>query len=283
MEEAEGKERLAKVLAARGIASRREAERKIEAGEVRVNGAVVTHPGHPVDPAEDRIEVEGKPLPPAPRMQYFLLYKPKGYIVSRKDPGGRKSVLELVRDLPARVEPVGRLDVNTEGALLLTNDGDLAHKLTHPSSHVPKHYLAKVYRTPSERTIERVEGGIQLDDGRTAPCKCRVVKQTDKDNAWVEITVTEGRNRLVRRIFATVGHPVSKLTRLSFATVSIRGMERGAVRQLTREEVDRLRQIADGMPASAAGRRSRPRKLGFAKADPKWLAKRLDKKPRRDT
>lgn len=277
------KERLAKVLAARGVASRREAERRIAAGEVKVNGKVVTHPGEPVDPEADRIEIEGRPLPAAPRLSYYLLYKPKGYIVSRSDPGGRKSVLELLPELPARVEPVGRLDVNTEGALLLTNDGDLAHALTHPSSNVPKRYLAKVYRTPSDKTIARIEAGVQLDDGRSGPCKCRVVKATEKENAWVEITVTEGRNRLVRRIFAAVGHPVSKLTRLSFATLSVRGMERGHFRALTGEEIARLKEIAHGVPAAAAGRKSRPRKVGFAKPDAKWLAKRLDRAPRRDT
>lgn len=277
------KERLAKVLAARGVASRREAEKMIEAGQVKVNGAVVHHPGHPVDAKKDRIEVAGRQIPAQPKLAYYVMYKPKGYIVSRSDPGGRKSVLELLPELPARVEAVGRLDVNTEGALLLTNDGDLAHMLTHPSSQVPKRYLAKVYRTPTDRTIARIEAGVELEDGRSAPCKCRVMKTTDKENAWVEITVTEGRNRLVRRIFATVGHPVSKLTRLSFATITVRGMERGQIRSLTGEEIRRLKEIGGGVPAAAAGRKARPRKLGFAKPSEKWLARRLDRKAPRDT
>ena len=268
-------ERLAKVLAARGIASRREAEKMITQGQVAVNGEVVLHPGHPVNPAKDSIRVDGQAIPAHPRLVYYLLHKPKGYIVTRSDPEGRKSVFELFPELPARVESVGRLDINTEGALLLTNDGDLAHRLTHPSAGVPKRYLAKVYRTPGEKTIARMEAGLDLEDGRTAPCKVRVVSATEKENAWVEITVTEGRNRLVRRIFAAVGHPVAKLVRQSFATLSIRGLERGQFRSLSGEEVERLREIAGGTPATVAGQRPRAAKEGFAKPNPDWVKKRV--------
>ncbi len=278
----DGKERLAKVLAARGIASRREAEKMIVDGAVTVNGHVATHPGQPVDPKSDSISVDGKPIPDVPRLSYYLLYKPKGYITTRSDPQGRRSIHELLPELPARVEAVGRLDMNTEGALLLTNDGDLAHRLAHPSSGVPKRYMVKVYRTPTDKTLERISKGVELEDGRTQPCKVRVVKSTETENAWLEITVTEGRNRLVRRIFALVGHPVSKLTRESFATVSIRGMERGDLRALSADEVRRLRDLADGTPAAAAGRKSRPRKAGFAKPNEAWLKKRVDASKRRD-
>jgi pseudouridine synthase len=277
----DGTERLAKVLAARGVASRREAERLIAEGHVRVAGEVVTHPGHPVLPDDPSIKVDEKPLPDAPRLVYYVLYKPKGYIVTRADPNARHSVMELLPELPERVEPVGRLDINTEGALLLTNDGDLAHRLTHPSTGVPKRYLAKVYRTPSDKTIARMEAGLPLEDGKTAPAKVRVVSSTDKENAWVEITVTEGRNRLIRRMFAHVGHPVSKLVRQSFGTVSIRGLERGHFRALNADEVDRLREIGGGTPAASAGRRPNKKKEGFAKPDPKWLARRLEGKKKR--
>jgi pseudouridine synthase len=273
---ADGTERLAKVLAAHGVASRREAEAMIGEGRVKVNGAVVSHPGHPVDPARDLIRVDDKPLPEAPRLAYYVIYKPKGYIVSRGDPDARKSVMELLPDLPQRVEPVGRLDINTEGVLLLTNDGDLAHQLTHPSAGVPKRYLAKVYRTPSERTIARLEAGIQLEDGKTAPARVRVVSATDKENAWVEITVTEGRNRLIRRMFAEVGHPVAKLVRQSFGTISLRGLDRGHFRALTADEVARLREIGRGTPAPLAGHtKAAKSKQGFAKPDPEWVAKRV--------
>lgn len=276
--ETEGKQRLAKVMAARGVASRREAEAMVAEGRVTVNGVVATHPGHPVDPAVDHVRVDGKPLPDEPPRIYLLLNKPKGFITGRDDPRGRKSVLELLGDFGARVEPVGRLDFNTEGALLLTNDGALAHALTHPSRGVPKRYLAKVYRTPDEKDIKRMEEGVWLEDGKTAPAKVRVVDTTDKENAWIEITVTEGRNRLVRRMLAALGHPVAKLRRLSFGTVSIRGLELGQFRHLTGEELDRLQEVARGVPASVAGRKGPKKKAGFAKADPKWLAKRVDKR-----
>ncbi len=282
MEEQEGKRRLAKVLAERGVASRREAERMIEEGRVSVNGEVVSHPGHPVDPEKDKIRVDNRFVGAPPKRVYYLLYKPKGYITGRDDPGGRTSVLELLRDVPDRVEPVGRLDINTEGALILTNDGPLAHKLTHPSTGVPKRYLAKVWKTPSEKTLQRLQDGIMLEDGKTAPCKARVVESTDTGNCWVEITVTEGKNRLVRRMLAAVGHPVSKLRRESFATISLRGLERGEYRTLTREEVDRLQELAAGVPAVNVGHKSKSRKVGFAKPDEQWLRKRLDRAERKD-
>ncbi len=250
-------ERLARVIARSGRASRREAERLITEGMVQVNGETVLHPGHPVNPATDHIRVDGRPLPTPPPLVYYLLNKPKGYITTRSDPDGRDNVLQLVSDLPVRVEPVGRLDINTEGALLLTNDGDLAHKLTHPSSNTPKRYLAKVWRVPTEETLARVMRGVKLEDGMTAPCKARVLEVTKGENAWVEVTVTEGRNHLIRRMFAAVGHPVSKLRRESFATISARDLDKGAYRPLTASEVERLRQIADGEDPARAGHKTR--------------------------
>jgi len=264
----EDSERLARVIARTGFASRREAERIVQDGRVEVNGTVVYHPGQPVDPVNAHIRVDGKPLPRPPPLVYYLLFKPRGTITGRDDPDGRDSVLDLVAQLPQRVEPVGRLDYNTEGALLLTNDGDLAHKLTHPSSLVPKRYLAKVWHTPSDKTLERLRRGVILDDGRTAPAQVRIAESTDTGNCWLEITVTEGRNRLVRRMLEAVGHPCSKLRRDSFATISIRGMERGAVRPLTGEEVSRLQDIAEGKDPAKAGHAFRYKK-GFARPQPK--------------
>lgn len=269
-------ERVARVIARAGLASRREAERWVQEGRIEVNGAVVWHPGHPVDAAHDHIKVDGKPLPPPPPLVYYLLYKPKGTITTRDDPDGRKSVIDLIEDLPQRVEPVGRLDFNTEGALLLTNDGDLAHALTHPARGVPKRYLAKVWRTPTERTLERLRRGVHLEDGRTAPALVRVVDDTEAGNCWLEITVTEGRNHLVRRMLETVGHPCNKLRRESFATISIRGMERGEVRGLSAEEVARLRDIAEGKDPSQAGHAFKYKK-GFARPKPQ-VNKPLSKK-----
>jgi 23S rRNA pseudouridine2605 synthase len=273
--------RIAKVLAERGVASRREAERLVTEGRVRVNGERIAHPGHPVDPLADVIKVDNRTIGAPSRKVYVLLYKPKGYITGRNDPEGRRSVLELLPDLGERIEPVGRLDFNTEGALLLTNDGELAHRLTHPSTSVPKRYFVKCWKTPDERTLERLMRGVDLEDGRTLPCKARVVDTTDNGNGWVEVTVTEGRNRLVRRAFAALGHPVSKLRRESFATVSIRGLERGECRPLTTEEVDRLRDLCAGVAPAEAGKAARRSKAGFAKPNPEWLAKRLDRQKRK--
>lgn len=279
-EELEGKQRLAKVMAARGIASRRAAEQMIAEGKVTVNDQVVHHPGHPVDPDKDRIKVEGKVLKRAPRLVYYVLNKPKGYITGRDDPKGRPSVLELLGTLPERVEPVGRLDFNTEGVLLLTNDGPLAHKLTHPSTGIPKRYMAKIYRTPSESTLARIERGVMLEDGPTGPCKVRVMESTDAGNCWVEITVTEGRNRLVRRLFASLGHPVAKLRRESFATIALRDLEVGMMRPLTSEEITRLHELVEGVNPGEAGKKAQRSKVGFAKPDPAWIEKRTKKQHR---
>jgi 23S rRNA pseudouridine2605 synthase len=275
-----GKVRLAKLIASRGLASRREAEGWIAEGRVRVNGQVVDRPV-PVDPEHDDVRVDGKALPPEPRKVYYLMFKPKGCITGRDDPEGRKSVLDLLGDLAERVEPVGRLDFDTEGALLLTNDGDLAHRLLHPSGQVPKRYRAKVWKTPPESKLEQVrQGRLFLEDGRIAPAKVRVVDTTSDGNAWIEITVTEGRNRLVRRIFEQLHHPVSKLRRESFATLSIRGMERGQVRPLTGEEVRRLQDLAEGRRPERAGRLRR--KAGHALPKPKIRVQARRKKAAKD-
>jgi len=256
--------RLSKLLAARGIASRREAEALIQKGKVRVNGETVTQV-IPVEPESDVITIDGRPLPDAPPPTYYLYYKPRGIVVTRNDPEGRRSLFDEV-ELPQRVESVGRLDMDTEGALLLTNDGEMAYALTHPKHQIPKRYRVKCYRTPDARDLKAIRDGVFLDDGRTSPAKARIVEATDKENAWVEVTVTEGRNRLIRRIFQQLGHPVSKLRRESFATLSIRGMDRGQIRTLTGIEIARLRDLAAGKKPSSAGKK---KGKGFAKAKPK--------------
>jgi 23S rRNA pseudouridine2605 synthase len=263
----EDSRRISKVIARTGFASRREAEGIVEEGRVSVNGEVVHHPGHPVT-TKDRITIDGNPLPRPPSHVYYLLNKPRGVITGRNDPDGRKSVFDLLETIEDRVEPVGRLDMDTEGVLLFTNDGDLAHQLTHPSMHVPKRYMVKVWRAPNERTLDRLRKGVRLEDGRTNPCKIRVVEQTDGGNAWLEVTVTEGRNRLIRRMFEHVNHPVSKLRRESFATISARNCERGHVRMLTREEHRRLIEIAGGTDPKRAGQNERYKK-GYARPKPK--------------
>jgi 23S rRNA pseudouridine2605 synthase len=235
--------RLAKLLAQRGIAARRKAEDLIASGAVTVNGevaALVTL----VDPEGDKIKVSGKPLPAPVAHAYYVLDKPAGYITGRSDPRGRPSVLDFCKGLPVRVEPVGRLDYDTWGALLLTNDGQLAHRLTHPSRNVPKRYAARVTGVPDAATLRKLEAGVDLDDGRTAPARVRGRGEDAAGNARIEITVTEGRNRLVRRMLAAVGHPVLSLRRESFAGITTRGMKRGEVRPLTPSEIRRLRKLA---------------------------------------
>jgi pseudouridine synthase len=232
--------RLAKLIAQRGVASRREAEELIRQGLVTVNGetAVVTTPA---DPDADVVHVRGEPLPAEPEKTYVLLNKPRGYITARRDPGGRKSVLSLVSHLSVRVEPVGRLDYDTEGALLLTNDGELAHRLAHPSSEVPKVYRTRVEGIPGAAALKAIVEGVPLDDGLTAPARVRVIEVTPYGDAWLEITVTEGRNRLIRRMMRQVGHPVHELRRESIAGVQLDGLELGQSRELASSEVERLR------------------------------------------
>lgn len=270
--------RLAKLLADRGLASRREAEGIIAEGRVTVNGEVAGVVTLVTD--ADVVRLDGRPLPSPPKSVYFLLFKPRGYITGRDDPHGRKSVLDLVDHLGTRVEPVGRLDYETEGALLLTNDGELAHKLTHPSTRVPKRYHVKVYRTPSEAKLQLIrDGKVYLEDGVVQPALVRVIDATDTENAWVEITVTEGRNRMIRRLFQQLRHPVSKLRRESFATLSIRGLERGQVRALTPDELRRIKDLAEGVNPKRAGKVKY--KTGYARPKPKGRVQARRKQAKR--
>jgi pseudouridine synthase len=271
-------ERIAKVIARTGRASRRAAERMVEDGLVTVNGETVYHPGHPVRPDKDVISVDGERLPPPPPKRYFVAYKPRGLLTTRHDPQGRRTVQELVEHIPIRLEPVGRLDMDTEGVLLFTNDGELAHGLTHPSNEVPRRYIAKVWKRPDAKKMARLQRGIKLDDGFTGPAKARIVEETASGNCWIEITVAEGRNRLIRRLFDAIGHPVSKLRRESFGTVSLRGLERGMVRALSGAEVARLQDITGGVAPRRAGQNQKYRK-GFARPKPK-PNKPLSKKKR---
>ncbi len=245
--------RLAKLLAQRGVAARRKAEELITGGAVTVNGevaGVVTF----VDPERDVVLVRGKPLPGAPCKAYYLMYKPAGYITSRGELRGRKSVLDLCAGLPVRVEPVGRLDYDSEGALLLTNDGHLAHALTHPSVGAPKRYLARVIGVPDQAALQALAKGVPLEDGVTAPANARVMGADRRGNAQVEITVTEGRNRLVRRMMLKLGHPVLELRRQSFAGLTLRGMKLGEVRELTAAEVQQLQALAERKAPGRVGR-----------------------------
>jgi 23S rRNA pseudouridine2605 synthase len=262
-------DRLARVIARSGKASRREAERIVEEGRVTVNGETVHHPAHAVHPKDD-IRLDGKRLPKAPPRTTLLVYKPRGTVTVRDDPAGRPSVLDLV---DGKLEAVGRLDFDTEGALLLTNDGDLRNKLTRPSAAVPRRYLVKVWKTPDEKQLDRIRNGLAIETApgareRTEPCKARVVEGTATGNAWVEVTVTSGKDLTVKAMFAAIGHPVSKLRRESYATISLRGLSRGESRALTGAELTRVEDIADGVEAQNAGKKSRYKK-GYARPKPK--------------
>ena len=222
-------ERLQKILARAGVGSRRACEELIAAGRVRVNGEVATLGGR-ADPDHDRVEVDDRPIGVRPGLVYYLLNKPAGVVTTASDPQGRPTVVELVPAEP-RVFPVGRLDADTEGLLLLTNDGDLAQRLTHPSQGVEKEYLVQVEGRPSRGTVRSLREGIELDDGPTAAAKVAHVADDT-----LRITIHEGRNRQVRRMCEAVGHPVVRLVRTRIGSLSDRSIPPGEWRSLSPEE-----------------------------------------------
>jgi 23S rRNA pseudouridine2605 synthase len=239
-------ERLQKILAAAGVASRRKAEEFIAAGRVAVNGKVVTELGSKADGAVDAITVDGKPLEAPRRFVYFLLNKPKGYVTTVSDPEGRPTVMQLLGKLRERVYPVGRLDYASEGLLLLTNDGALAQKLTKAGSHVQKTYHVKISGRPDERAIQRLRDGItiSLEDERrvkTSPAKIRLLQEAE--NPWYEVTLMEGRNRQIRRMFQQVGFLVEKIKRVQLGPLTL-DVAPGKFRALTEREVKRLKSLA---------------------------------------
>jgi 23S rRNA pseudouridine2605 synthase len=236
-------ERLQKIIAAAGITSRRAAEELIAEGRVRVNGQVVTEAGSKADPAKDHIKVDGKLINPHQPPTYIMLNKPAGYVTTMSDPEGRPTVQDLLKGVKTRVYPVGRLDYNTEGLLLLTNDGDFAHLITHPKHEFPKTYLAKVKGVLEDSQIEKLEAGMFLEDGKTAPAKVRKMRK-EEANSWLEITIHEGRKRQVRRMFDHVGHSVIRLKRTKTGSLVLGDLPEGSFRHLTSEEVRALRDTA---------------------------------------
>lgn len=237
-------ERLQKVISRAGIASRRHAEELITGGRVTVNGKVVSELGVKVEPRKDIVAVDGKPLA-AEKKYYILLYKPKGVLTTLHDPEGRKTVAELIGDIPARLYPVGRLDYNTEGLLILTNDGPLTYALTHPSHNIQKSYIAEVVLKPTEEKLDRLRMGIKLEDGMTAPAKVRLLEYDHEKNvSKLELVIHEGRNRQVRRMCEAIGHPVNKLKRVKFAFLTLEGLSRGRYRHLLPEEILELKRLA---------------------------------------
>jgi 23S rRNA pseudouridine2605 synthase len=232
----QGLVRLQKLLAQSGVASRRKCEELMLAGLVEVDGEVVTRLGTKVDPTTAVIRVQGRRLPPVSANVYLALNKPRGVVSTMSDPEGRRTLSDLVADRPERLFHVGRLDTDTEGLILLTNDGDFAQRVAHPSYELDKTYVAEVDGVVSKGTLRRLRSGVTLEDGPVEVTACRVVS-TQAERSIVELVIHEGRNRIVRRLLDEVGHPVRRLTRTAIGPVQLRGLATGAVRDLTLDEL----------------------------------------------
>jgi len=245
-------ERLQKIIAHAGFASRREAETMIREGRVTVNGRVVTELGTRADAGSDHIKVDGKLITRAEPHRYILLYKPKEVMTTVEDPQGRRTVIDLVRGVRERIYPVGRLDFHSEGLVLLTNDGDLAFKVSHPKHGSVKTYHVKVRGVPEQRLIEKLERGITIEGKRTLPTEIARMKTTgkadDEGNSWFEVKLREGRTQQIRKMFQVVGHPVSKLKRVAIGPISDPKLTPGVWRELTKQEVKMLATMKDAKP-----------------------------------
>ena len=233
--------RINKFLADQGIASRRHADEMIEKGRVTVNGKLATL-GMTIT-EKDKIAVDGELLTVTEKKElYYLMNKPKGVVCTVSDDRGRKTVMDLLPEGAGRVFPVGRLDYDTEGLLILTNDGEVSYRLTHPRNEVPKTYMAKIEGTMTEKDLNPIRSGVELDGVMTKKCKAHIV-ETHKDYTKVHVTITEGRNRQVRRMFESIGKTVAFLKRVSIGKLKLTGLDRGEVRELTEEEVNYIKNI----------------------------------------
>jgi len=233
--------RLSKYLSRAGVSSRRKAEELIRQGEVKVNGKVVTLPQEDVSP-EDEIRVSGESVELTEEYIYILLNKPEGYVTTMYDPGGRPTVKEFLKECPYRVYPVGRLDRDVSGVLLFTNDGELAHRLTHPSFEVPKTYRVEVKGIPSDSALENLSNGVELEEGKTAPARVSKVGHNNKGTTLLDITLHQGWKRQVKRMCRVIGHPVLKMKRIKFAFLETGHLSTGAFRYLNPQEAKKLRQ-----------------------------------------
>ena len=272
-------ERLQKILARAGLASRREAERWIAEGRVSVNGSVVRTLGSRADPARDSIKVDGKRIKPPAAPLYYAFHKPPGVITTLNDPEHRPDLTPYLERLGdrRRLFPIGRLDYNTTGLLLLTNDGEFALRLAHPRFGVPKVYQAKLSACPSAEDLAQLSRGIRLEEGMTAPARARVLTKLRK-NAWVEIEVHEGRKREVRRMFESLGFFVEKLIRVNVGPVSLGTLPVGEIRPLSRSEVESLKR-AVGLLSAAEWEGSRERRPSFPRHNRKKHQGRFGSRP----
>ncbi|HEY7838623.1 MAG TPA: pseudouridine synthase [Terriglobales bacterium] len=260
-------ERLQKLIAQAGITSRRKAEEMILAGRVTVNGATVATLGAKADSARDRVSVDGKPVHRPAIQHYLLLYKPKGVVTTLSDPEGRPTIREYLRGVRDRLYPVGRLDYNSEGLLLLTNDGELTNRILHASTALPKTYWVKVAGRPTEEQLQRLRKGVVVDGRRTAPAQIRWlaasrasgrerqragVYRTSTDNPWLEVVLIEGRYHQIRKMFLIAGHPVEKLKRVAIGPLTIGALKPGHLRPLTDAEVRQLRRATHALERRGA-------------------------------
>lgn len=248
-------ERLQKLLARAGIASRRAAEALILDGRVRVDGRVVRELGTKADPREARVEIDGRVLLPEKRV-YYLLHKPRAVVSTLDDPEGRRTVGELMRHVPERVYPVGRLDFHTTGALLLTNDGALTNALLHPSKGVPRTYLVKVSGEVSPDSVEALRRGLPIGPGERARATDVTSLRRQSSSTWLRVTLTEGRNRQIHRMFEAIGHRVSRLARTAFAGITVDDLRPGDYRPLKADEVRRLKKYLPESPRTGGSRGS---------------------------
>jgi len=261
--------RLQKLIAGTGLASRRKAEALITAGRVMVNGTTVTELGTKVDPERDHVKVDGKHLSAPQPFVYLMLNKPKNVVSTLDDPGGRTTVKDYLRGVSVRVFPVGRLDFDSEGLMLLTNNGELAQGMLHPRYHVPKTYLIKVKGVLTDDEIRGLEQGVRLEDGMTSPAQVKKVRKVEA-NSWLEITIREGRKHQVKRMLEVVGHPVIKLLRIRMGSLSLGDLQPGEFRFLTDREANTLRRLVEERVAlaeeSVAVTPPRPAREGWARA-----------------
>ncbi|MFQ9310832.1 MAG: pseudouridine synthase [Paraclostridium sordellii] len=236
--------RINKYIASCGVASRRKAEELINAGRVKVNGKIINELSFQVDENNDRVEVDEKLIGLEEQLVYIMLNKPEGYVTTVKDQFDRKSVIDLVKDVGERVYPIGRLDYETSGLLLLTNDGDLTYKLTHPKHEVNKTYIATLKGIPTLNEMKNFEKGLYIEDYKTAPAKIKVLKKNEEKNYCVcEIKIHEGRNRQVRKMCRAINHPVMNLRRKAMGKIVLKDVEIGQYRYLTQEEIDYLKTV----------------------------------------
>ncbi|MCX7746618.1 MAG: rRNA pseudouridine synthase [Clostridia bacterium] len=234
--------RLQKYLAECGVASRRKSEELIKSGQVAINGKVVTELGTKVS-EKDEVTVEGRLVSQTEQKVYVLLNKPTGYVTTVKDQFGRASVVDLIKEIRERVYPVGRLDYDTSGLLILTNDGELTYHLTHPKHEIEKVYNAFIEGVPTEEEIKRFQEGLKIEDYITSPAKFRIIKKENR-NTWVEIVIHEGKNRQVRKMCEAIGHKVIALKRIAIGSIILGNLEEGKWRYMRNEELDALKNFS---------------------------------------